>query len=129
LLVSGKDCETSNRMGLIMDSVYSAGVYKFPKDDYNSYFLNRAARNLDTMEIYPPEHYRYYAVEGFVEITQLTPSSYRAAISDGQPYKQKINGWIEGTFEMTLINDISLDSNNTQHDTLKITNGKFAAIL
>lgn len=131
LLVSGQDCETSNRMGLIMDRVYTAGVYKFPEDDYNSYFFNRSARDLDTMGIFPSEHYRYYAIEGFVEITELTPHSYKEDINPdtGQPYYHKINGWIEGTFEMTLINDISLDSNNTLHNTLKITNGKFAAIL
>ncbi|QNR25768.1 hypothetical protein [Croceimicrobium hydrocarbonivorans] len=127
LAVVAKDCQNSNVMGLILDNIYSEGTYLFDSNDTSSVFLDRESRNLDTMEVFPTEHYSYHAVSGQLTIKEFR-TVYYDTISPPQ-YAQNRPGWIEGTFEMVMVNDISKSPPGTIQDTLQIRDGKFAAIL
>jgi len=127
LRVKGKDCLTSNVMSLILDSVYEKGVYLFKSDDTSSYFFDRESRNLDTMEVFPTEHYSYHAVSGQLIIKEFRTTYYDT--TSPPQYAQNRPGWIEGTFEMVMVNDISKSPPGTIQDTLHIRDGNFAAIL
>ncbi len=130
LVVRGVDCDTDNAMYIVLDSVETTGTYFLPENDYNCGFHNMEAVRLDTLDIYPFEHFYYFALSGHVKITHLEPTKYEDAISpEGIPFVRTIGGWLQGTYEMILINDISQDTNMSVPDTLTITNGKFAAIL
>lgn len=131
LSIQGKDCKTSSLIGFSMDSIYTVGDYHFPSNNWYGVFFDREGSRADTLGVNPPEHYRYYAVEGVVNITQMEPSTYVEVINPdtGQPILQGTSGWIAGTFEMTLTNKVVEDSNNIICDTIRITDGKFTAIL
>jgi len=127
LAVVAKDCHNSNVMALKLDSIYSDGIYLFDSNDTSSFFLDRESRNLDTMEVFPTEHYDYHAISGKVIIQDFRPAYYDT-ISPPQSAQNR-PGWIEGSFQMVMVNDISKSPPGTQQDTLYITQGKFAAIL
>ncbi|QNR25767.1 hypothetical protein [Croceimicrobium hydrocarbonivorans] len=127
LAIVATDCPTDNVMSLVIDSVDQEGKYIFNSSDTLSAYMDWKSRELDTLEVYPIEYYRYRAVSGWLRIEQLRPAYYDTI---SPPEKaQNRPGWIEGSFEMVLVNNISKTPPGTIQDTLHIRDGKFAAIL
>ncbi len=115
LIMRGRNCLDRTYISIVLDSAFKP--VKFSKFD-----------NINGARFYNPNDYEYpHSVFDSIlslklEIDSLLPQKYRDAVfPDGTPYVDVTDGWTEGTFEITLMNDLQ--------DTVRITNGKFAAIL
>ncbi len=115
LIMRGEDCPTDDRFIISLDSIKSPVRLTEPKK------INSLVFKYETKFEYP--HYRFDSLLSVnINIDSLLPQKYDDAVfPDGTPYVDVTNGWIEGTFEMTLMNDLQ--------DTVEISQGKFAAIL
>ncbi len=115
LVIRGKNCTDRTTMSIVVDSVFETIDLGQVKEVRGAMYYN-------------PRDYEYphsvfdSLLNIQLSIDKLEAQTYRDAVfPDGTPYVDVTNGWIEGTFEMTLINDLQ--------DTVRITDGNFAAIL
>ncbi|QNR25766.1 hypothetical protein [Croceimicrobium hydrocarbonivorans] len=127
LTVIAEDCQTSNWMMLRLDSIFSEGTYLFDSGDTSSLFKDWESMLLDTLGVFPTEHYSYHAVSGQLIIKEFRPAYYDT-ISPPK-YAQNRPGWIEGSFEMVMVNNIRKSPSGSIQDTLQISDGSFALIL
>jgi len=129
LVIVGSQCRTRGRLILILESVYEAGVYHLPEDGLRTLWFDGKASREDTIN--PVELYEYYPIKGAINITEFTlPVLVREvdSITGEVTVIQNTSGWVEGSFQMTLINDISRSPAGTVRDTVVITNGSFGVI-